>query len=621
MNIVIRAIILSLLVFNSVSARFAQKEDCAIEYDFYNRDIEINKDGTSTEVVELQYTLLNESGRDHAGTYSYMYNNESQKFKLLAAYTIIDGKKVKVQSKMIEDKPYGPSLSGFDSYNRVVIAYPQAEVGSKLYLKYQLKTTQPILKGFYDIVSYWGMAGFWNKSKVIINSKLPLHMISNDPYDALDIKISHKNGGSIITAELKKPVCLDTLNENYSILSDNKKLWVKISTLDDHNKFIKSIAPRYEEVIASELPDQYNIILEEARKISNEVHQINHVTSKINEIVRYMGDWRTIKGGFYPRKLEVIVKTGFGDCKDFSVSTAAILDRLGYKANVVLVSRGEGMSKVEKFLPGHIHNHAMIRAVSPSGREFFIDPTNFVSMADGIFPDIANKSIYILDSKNPKMTKTPNVDYKHSKKTYNEIGETKNGNLFVKGDRKYIGEYVIGLTGVELQTSRKNIEDWIINNISGDTECLEKKLIFPELKSRIVKDITVKYEYKKIDSSTKTSLGRVFDSSIPGVATILTSITDDRESDIYIDSPHTYYGKTIIKNANRDQLHKLNFKRKMPFMNIERKVYAHAGNDVAIEHKIELIRGYISSEEFRSDEFKKLRDDLKKEMKIGVIIQ
>ena len=42
-------------------------------------------------------------------------------------------------------------------------------------------------------------------------------------------------------------------------------------------------------------------------------------------------DRRSISGNVFPRDLNEVAKTQYGDCKDFSFVTGAILKKLGYK--------------------------------------------------------------------------------------------------------------------------------------------------------------------------------------------------------------------------------------------------------------------------------------------------
>ena len=620
MKIFLSILLLSLLVIDSIFARFATKEDSDIEYELFNREVLVNADGTYEEVISQQIALLNERGRDNHGTVSFLYNHDSTKFKILEAYTILDGRKIIVSPKMIEDKPYGPQLIGFDSQHRVIVSYPKAELGAKLFIKYQEKVLKPYLKNFYDTSGYWGMRGYWSRGFVSIKSKMPLYFLVNDPYDNLEVKYIKENGGYIFQASLKKPLCLDLFNELNAVLSDDKKTWIKISTLDKHEDLIMQNSAKYEEIISSRLPEEYAKIAEEAKKISNEDHQINYVTSKLNEIIRYMGDWRTINGALFPRKLLEVAKTGFGDCKDFASSTAAILYNLGYKTNAVWVERSIGNSKVNQILPSFsLHNHAILKAVSPSGKEYFLDPTNFVSMANGIFPDIAGKRVYVLDSKNPRLEKIAEINHKTSgREEYSTYKYNRDGTINIAGSYSIFGESALGITGQHLRVSTKALEDWVTNFLSGDVACIEKKLSIPDLTSRIVENIKIEYEFKKIDDRRRTNLGKVVTFNMPQIIDNFIDVTDDRESDLYVDVPHTLYFQQIILDADKTNLSSLNLQYSTPFMNLERKSRIQNGK-VILENKLELIRGYILNQELKTPEYKKLRDNLKREYRVGII--
>ena len=61
-----------------------------------------------------------------------------------------------------------------------------------------------------------------------------------------------------------------------------------------------------------------------AREKKTDVEQLNAVTSGVAESIRYVGDWRLVKGAFNPRPLATIARSGYGDCKDFTVTAGAI---------------------------------------------------------------------------------------------------------------------------------------------------------------------------------------------------------------------------------------------------------------------------------------------------------
>ena len=127
------------------------------------------------------------------------------------------------------------------------------------------------------------------------------------------------------------------------------------------------------------------------------IEKLNTVTSLLAENINYLGDWRPISGLYVPRDLEAIANTKLADCKDFSAATAAILRKLGMEAHISWVKRGLGAFESPTPLPTMTEfNHAIVRAVT-SGRTYWVDPTNFSSFAQGIFPDIADKRTLTLD--------------------------------------------------------------------------------------------------------------------------------------------------------------------------------------------------------------------------------
>ncbi|MEO0348391.1 MAG: DUF3857 domain-containing protein, partial [Pseudomonadota bacterium] len=339
------------MLINQASARQATFDDAIATFNFNNETVDVQQDGTASITTEQQLEILNENGRDKFGSIAKYYNSDTQNFTLLEAFTILNGVKTSVAKSMIEDKPHGYQLNGFDSINRVLIAFPQVEVGSKLYLKYQLDIVKPALNGLFEYNFDIGSYIHEKNSALVINSKIPLHYQVNDPHNSINIKSEQINNSHQITVKQTKPLFISTFNEQNPVIPKSKLTSVQFSTINNHHSIIKKLAPRYESTINSELPQAYANIAEQAKEIGDEVAQINHVTSKISEIIRYMGDWRTIDGGYFPRPLATVVATGFGDCKDFASATAAILSKVGYKTNAVLVHRSVGILSTNSFLP------------------------------------------------------------------------------------------------------------------------------------------------------------------------------------------------------------------------------------------------------------------------------
>ena len=172
-----------------------------------------------------------------------------------------------------------------------------------------------------------------------------------------------------------------------------------------------------------------------------------------------MGDWRTVSGKYFPRDLEKIADSQVGDCKDFSASTAAILQKLGYKVQPILVMRGTTSTSNPEALPNMGNfNHVMLKVTNRGGKIYWIDPTNTVSMAQGIFPDIADRNALVLDSEEADYIKIPAVQGENSKVISHSELTIEDNVVNEYGQLTVQGEAALGLTGVGLYYSDELIK-------------------------------------------------------------------------------------------------------------------------------------------------------------------
>jgi hypothetical protein len=251
--------------------------------------------------------------------------------------------------------------------HQILLAFSKLEIGSKIILKYELKTKKPYLDKHFDSFYDFGEDA-WIKNNIIkIRSEIPLYILVNDPENHLKIK-KYKN----------------------ALLNQNTRTFIFISTSDNWKQLAKNLSKQnFSKIYDQELPQEFINIFNVAEKIQNNIDQINIVTSYLNDKIQYLSDTTTIKGRFAPRDLDVIAKSQLGDCKNLSAATISILNKLGYKAQFALVLRGEG-SPYPNTLPSmFVFNHAIVKATDKNGKIYCIDSTNLQSMADGIFPDIA----------------------------------------------------------------------------------------------------------------------------------------------------------------------------------------------------------------------------------------
>jgi hypothetical protein len=609
------------LASTSIQAKWATFEEAPIKVSYRN-EITVDKDGKTKGTVELQFEILKEPGRDIAAGYNLKYNGDSTKIKILEAKTIYKGKEYNLDKNLIQDKPLASSPGGFDQKRQILLAFPKAEIGAKVFLKYDIITTEVPLPDFYANIFYFGSNEFVYQAHIKLHSQLPLHILVNDPKKVLKITKDADDNFHKMDITLTKPLYQSVINESSSSIINHKHLtWASVSSLNKWKGLSEKWGQQYAKVYEQTLPKEFTQIADIAAQKKDEIEQINTVTSLLNDKIQYMGDWRTVKGKFIPRNLDKIIKTQLGDCKDFSAATTAILNKIGYKAQIVFVSRGVGNFYPES-LPGFNFNHAMVKAISKQGKVYWIDPTNFQSMADGIFPDIADKMALIADEEQPGYEKIPNVDYKHAQTISNrQIQITKNEKVIESGHLTIKNEEAAPLTGAALKISENSIKDILFNALSHSRlpEKNKKKLQLPNLKSRIVKDISFSYIFEQDNKILKTNLGQALKLTYNRLGTLFDT-SQDYVTDILIDnSPHTVIKRTTIKNINAKNIESLNKEIKTPWLYIARKCQMN-GNDLQINDFIIFYKNIIINEELKSPEFVKLKDELEKNFKDVAVV-
>ncbi|MFL3877151.1 hypothetical protein wTkk_001086 [Wolbachia endosymbiont of Trichogramma kaykai] len=616
--------VLALLVFfmsTIAEARWSKYEDASVEVKFSNVNINVNRDGTYETEVELQAKILKESGRDRFSLYSLIYNDDSADLTVLEAKTAYNGEEYIVTEDVIEDKPLASPSKGFDQLRQVTIPFPKIEIGTEVYLRYKKVNKKVPVDNFYGLsLSYYG--DYLQADNTKINSELPLKIKVNDPREVLEIAEEKNDDIHSISIALKKAVYENTMNEPHNgILNIKHNTWVSLSSLSKWEDLAKELAPGYHSVINQPLPAVFEVIAKSAADKNSDEDKINAVTSLLNEKVQYMGDWRTVSGKYFPRDLEKIADSQVGDCKDFSASTAAVLQELGYKVQPILVMRGTTSTSNPEALPniGNF-NHVMLKVTNKDGKIYWIDPTNTVSMAQGIFPDIADRNALVLNSEEADYIKIPAVQAEnskvisHSELTIEDNVVNEYGRLTVQG------EAALGLTGVGLYYSNEQLRDSVFHMISGvylDEE--EKKFLeLPDLTLRNVEDLTIKYEFQQKNKIFKTNLGPALNLGDNWLNDVVNTASD-QVSDLFIGVPQTKESHMIIKDIKIKNCENLNFEIDSPWLYVNRFCkYKNGGTEFS--NLITIKKSFITNEELKTAEYKNLKSELENDFSRASII-
>lgn len=616
---VVCAIILaSFSISNTANARWQTYEDAVTEIDFYNLDISINKDGTSEEILELQEKILKEQGRSIATNFRLNYNASTSKISIIEAKTITpDGKVHVVTKEMIEDKQIASIGYGFDDQNQILISFPNIEIGSKIYLKMKKEHFEVPVKNFYASVIDFGETGYQKEATININSQIPLYLVANDPKQTLHINKNKEEGFGKVTIKLVKPAFNLTTNEpQEGVINPEKLTWISISSDTKWDSIANQFSGSYDEIASRTLPELFQEIAKKAEAQKTIEDKLDFITSELNQKIQYMGDWRSIKGKFIPRDLAKIAETKVGDCKDFTISTIAILRKLGINAYPALVFRGEGVILADELPRISNFNHVMVKAQTSDQKMHWIDPTNLVSMAGSIFPDIAGKKTLVLKKDSYSYETIPEIDSNHAKTIITETVEIdSNQAVNRKGKISLEKESAYRFTGAELFLSPQQIEELFFRAISPTTVETHNKKHFShsDLKSRIVKNIELNYEYLKEDDLFKTNNGygllRTYD-----FLTAISNSGSDEVTDLYIGSGFSKETNLLIKNVNAAEIEKLNFSIDTQWISFTRKLSYDGKDNVKITEIISCKKSFISNKELQSQEYKKLKTAIKKDI-------
>ena len=612
------ALTLFFLCCGSATARWATEQDASSRHELRRTTIKVKRDGTFIKEEEIKVKILKESALAGYGNYYLTYNGQAQKMEILSAKTITGGKEFPVDLKLIEDKPLASSPRGFDQIRQVLIVFPRLQVGSALHIHYRHHF---MVVPFPDFFSYFDnfRGRFLTHREIKIESERPLFYKTNNPKQLLKASyhVHKKKKRYVFKLSLRRPIFQTVTDENYPFIDPDLFPWVEVSTAKKWPEMVKSLGNQYEKIIISPLPKMHQRILNSVQKIrTGSEDQIEFIIASLINGIRYFRDWKAINGGYVPRPLSVIAKTGFGDCKDLSVSLAAVLRKIGFKAHVGFIYRGHWRHSNSDFeLPnGGAFNHAIVRA-EKAGKVFWLDPTNRVSYARGVFPDIANRPILILKKEAAVFSRTPKIYSKEAEyKITRDFEITNTKEIQVTGSINFKGRGAIPLTAASLYKSKESLDYDFIQFIGADTASLKKWSVKGyDLSSRIVKDFSIQMAYSMRQNSYPfnflTQLGPVFVFPKWSRVNTFDIRIQDRVSDLFLGSPYRAVMVSRLKNIEPVGNSEFGCAFQSPWADFERSIESR--KPFIVKDVYDFKRTKISSKELKSRQFIRLQKNIR----------
>ncbi len=598
------AVFLTLLAPHPASARKATPDDVGSVIEFDRRRFDVKADGRYTFRGEYQIRIVNENGRDSQSEQALAFNSGASTLRVLAARVIgAEGRAVDVPKRNIELREAGESIKFFDTQKQMIISFPNVRIGSRIFVSYEIRFSEVPAPGQFSATVYADRA-LTEAMSVEIVSDRPLARWASDPGRRFAFESDRVGTRFREVAKSVKPLDLAIVDEDFQAFDPAGETVFSYSTVKAWGEYAPSLIAEIEKLTSARLPESLAGIVAQVDRRAPVVDQLNRVTSLMNEEFRYFGDWRRRNGTHAPRSLESVAESRYGDCKDLSLVAAALFRALGFKAYQAWIYRGEEPYNPRAYeLPSDaLFNHA-VTYVEAGGKAYWVDPTNAVSFAQGIFVDIADRPAFVLNPEKPALIDTPTMRAEESAWSSDiRLEVAGNGEVKAKGTVRSSGRMAILMTSNNFFHSPESNDYWLIRSISGSERVVGFKVGDYERRSRVVGDLAIDVEYRLEDIGLRTSAGLGFPLARDPVVDAALVDARDRLAGIWLGAPKTGVQRFEIANVRKVGNENLDCSIESPWAKFSRRVRA-TPRGVSITDRVESLRKLIPVADHRSPEF------------------
>ena len=520
---------------------------------------EANETGEQTTTVYVAIRINHKSAVDDYSQINVRYNDYYETLKLDFANVLTsDGKLIPVKKDAIQIQSQSNENFYTDTKN-LAFSLPLTYEGSAIEFQYTIKDSRKKINNeFFESYSFshWETAvstqryraDFTHFSEIIVTTPktTKLHFQTSK---AFNIKYKKEKSSSQIShtwsiRNIPSVTLQNYLPENIeltpSIDISTMKEWKKINQWASYliepkiksNSTVKKIADRIRE------------------KTNNKLEQIKHVFNYMQENIRYVFA-HLGRGGYEPHSTDNIVLNGYGDCKDQTILTIALLRELNINAFPALVSTSN-ISPPNKNIPQIRFDH-MITYIPPQKElnEQWIDTVGGNFLYPGITATVNKQAALVIDKKS-NLLKTVNNPYNKTNTIHFDINVSK----LEKTSMKTI--FNISFSG----NIESEMRSWLRYNSNKKEKVNELLLsLYPkaDIESTIIRNESDKNNNLSIESqllfnfssnNEKNLFGfivNIFD--ISKIFSLVPSLDKpaERKHPLFIDYDHVISTKTIIE--------------------------------------------------------------------------
>jgi hypothetical protein len=605
----VKYLILILAISSTANARWLSLKESGSVVEKFNVEYEVFKNGAWNQTVEYVTRVQSEDAKANTSLFPIEYNAFTDTVEVLEAFTQNGKEKITVDPSAIEDRDKGESKD-YDVQKVRSVVFPQVQIGSKLHIKYRIKTTKPLIEDRWSMQFSLG-PGYYaiEKLSLKVKSEVPIFYVAQDRRDLVAIKQPTNK-----TLELKNIKLIPgwVHAEKDPVFHPGGNTEIFLSTHKEWPEFFTGLGAEYEKILNVALPKDMLEWTKQAAKKKTNPEKINFLMEKLSKDFRYFGDWRRHNGGFVPRPLLEISKSRYGDCKDLSALLTAMLRALKMEAQVALVRRGGNPWGIEPDykLPGmNYFNHAVVH-VQDGTKEYWLDPTNPV-MSLKAYPDISGRPSWLLSGQG-RFVRLPEArpeEFEHNHEYEYHFKDIDTVKVRVKADLKDLAPF--DLSNDLMLSPRTAVLSDTLEYFSEGQEIKSHSFIVEPKTDRLLKDMRVDLEYEAgrvTFSAGQASFWVIPDGFLQGAF----YETEDRESDLQLsDQPYLFKGLRRLKDTKLVQEAPARCTIDSDWMAMDRQVMSE-GRDVLIRQSVSLKKPFITRAEFKSPAFKKLQEDTKR---------
>lgn len=618
------SIILLLLVLyflpRVLHAQGGTAERLGLKYTYYKSATNWHRDGTSQGWTDRELLVANNRGVASYQLIKLPFNPKKMRYENIkvevvndTGFFVVDPKNYEIKSEQIKNDSYdalsiivipvsnlkpGSRLRIYTEFNQFAADYPEhLEVATKLNPGYDS-----------DLVSYtFTFPSDW---------RFEFHDDANKYRPFTTIATQDRAVTTIVSVN-KSNVLGPSQPENDQSDPIAHESILYISSHKDMIEASKTVFAEYAPVLNQNLPEKLLQSFGPKPKLPlNKENALQMLITGIKQVFydfHYFGDYREALSGHKPRDLALVVDTAYGDCKDFAILLYHYARHLGLSADIVLTFSSDRPVYYPQ-IPMIIANHAIVRVKIPGENNYwYVDSTTDVPYVDISHKNLAGKTAFVIGPSAPEQVMIP--EYQPEDSTW-DITEEIELNKFplktVDVSFKYEGFGGLQTQEAILEKSFSKRKDYFRDEYDEDIVRLSVDRL--SISENPLSPYTVKVDMRLIieDQLMQSGLFKIIDTGYQTGGTykkIIATAISTRKTDLFLGYPRS--GTLVVKFKPGTYKKLLGIPKSCKIISswfeFDRKIQSKPF--VQTDH-YRVLKRVISVDEIKSQDFKKLRDEL-----------